>query len=727
MSHAAPTPPRAEQTRSAVRADIQALRAVAVLLVVFNHLWPTRLTGGYVGVDVFFVISGFLITAHLLGEIHRSDRVSLPRFYARRARRLLPAALLVGAVTLAATLAWIPPALWSRIAHEIFASAAYVQNWVLTASAVNYSDRGQAATPAQHYWSLSVEEQFYLLWPLTLLLLGWLLARRYRGRIAARPIVLACAIVVLGLGSFLFSVWPTDAHRSAAYFNTFGRVWEFMLGGLIAAALPLLFRLFARYPLLSLRGVAQIVGYAAILWSALRFDEATAFPGPWALVPVAGTALVIAAGPEMPRWTPVRLSAWRPVQLIGDVSYSLYLWHWPVIVIAPFVLARHITTVDRLGMLALSIALAVLTKRFVEDPGRTKLFAGALPRRTLLASLASIAVVGVLAAGTVSWSTVAAARTAQQLEEALGGNCFAAAALDPDNHCPDPFGPALFPAGGEYEAPWHASARECEVAPSDRQIFAEGQNSYTECDFSRPGGGKPPRVWLVGDSHAEHWQAAMFDIARGNGWELRTTMQGGCPSVPVPLARAFGEPVTPAKRDACRAWVEEVSKRILDDRPDIIIVSNFSSTEEVDDGSGRPIPDTLADGMRKSFVRWADAGSRIAMIRDVPSAGDELGAACSAQRGHRPMGCIAAMPRVLPPDPMVEAVRLLGDPRITTVDLTDRFCLDGTCSGVIGGLPVFFDHDHVSASYSRSLAPVLARRLGDALGQELRPPLGSPR
>lgn len=725
MTDAALKTPREKPTRSAIRADIQALRAVAVLFVVFNHLWPIRLPGGYVGVDIFFVISGFLITAHLLGEVRRTNNISLPRFYARRARRLLPAALLVGAATLVATIVWIPSERWERIAREVFASAAYVQNWLLTASAVNYSDRGQAATPAQHYWSLSVEEQFYLLWPLTLLFLGWLFAHRYSGRIAARPVMLVMAISVLGLTSFVFSVWQTEAHRAAAYFNTFGRVWEFMLGGLVAAALPLLAAWFGKHPMLSLRGIAQIVGYAAILWSALRFNEGTIFPGPWAAAPVVGTALVIAAGPEMPRWTPVRLSAWRPIQYIGDISYSLYLWHWPVIVIAPFVLAREVHTMDHFAMLLLSLILASLTKHFVEDPGRARLFVRAKPRRTLLASLGSIAMIGALALGTVSWSNLNEIKTAKKIQEAEHGSCFGAAALEPDNHCDDPFGPALFPAGADEDAPWHASASECVVAPDDRQIWAEGKASYTECNFAKPSTGDPYKVWLIGDSHSEHWQAAMFNIARSNGWELKTTMQGGCPSVPLPLINAFGAPVAPAKKDACLSWISEVSKRILDDRPDLVIVSNFASTEEASDGSGRTLPAMLAAGMQESFVKWADAGARVVDIRDVPSAGTALGADCVAQRGQIASACTAPESEVLPDDPMVQAVKLLADPRISSVDLTEYFCRDKICSGVIGSLPVYFDYDHLSASYSKTLAPMLARKLSQTIGRDLEPPVNS--
>ncbi|TDP91686.1 peptidoglycan/LPS O-acetylase OafA/YrhL [Leucobacter luti] len=738
-----PDPPVTRQ-RSRVRHDIQALRAIAVLLVVINHLWPERLPGGYVGVDVFFVISGFLITAHLLGEIRRSDRISLSQFYARRARRLLPAALLVGVVTLAATVIWLPAERWARIAREIFASAAYVENWILTASSVNYSDRGQAATPAQHYWSLSVEEQFYLLWPLTLLVLGWLLARGVSGRIASRNGALLGSIAVLAAASLLFSIWQTGANPAAAYFNTFGRVWEFMVGALLAVCAPAVAAWCARRPALALRGVAQLVGYGAILGAALWFTEATPFPGWWALLPTLGTALVIVAGPELPRWSPARLGSWLPVQYLGGISYSLYLWHWPLIVIAPFVLARDLGTADRVALLAISILLAALTKRFIEDPGRTKLFAGARPRRTLLATLASVAVVGLLAGGTVWAAGAAEARDQARLDAAQGSGCFGAEALDPERDCADPFGPAMFPAGGESEAPWSAVAPECALQPDERQIFAEGKPSYVECDFGAGAGGvggaggdasvpatsDPYRVWLVGDSHAEHWKAAVNEIGRANEWRVAYTMQGGCPSVATPLVRAFGGETDQAKRDSCASWITEVSERIVADAPDLVLVSNFASAEEIDDGSGRPQPEQLAAAMGETLVAWADAGAQVVVIRDVPTAGTALGPDCVSQRGTQQGvqrgaasgACVAPEAEVLPPDPQIAAIELLGDPRITSVDLSERFCRDGLCSGVIGTLPVFYDTDHVSASYARSLAPALSRELGAALDRELHAP-----
>ncbi|WP_449277092.1 acyltransferase family protein [Leucobacter sp. GX24907] len=763
------------------RRDVQALRAIAVGLVLLNHFWPTHLPGGYIGVDVFFIISGFLITAHLLSEVARTGRVSLPRFTARRARRLLPAALLVSLVSLVGAIIWLPANQWERIAREIFAASAYFENWLLTASAVDYSARGDAATPVQHYWSLSVEEQFYLLWPITLIALIWVLSRTvgrrrtlpravgqtqhtggtrqatgsshphtghlHLGAVGNRP--LALGMLAIGLASFLFACWMTEVARSAAYFNTFGRVWEFMAGAALAVLAGGIARRIEAMPGgATLAGIGQLLGYALIAASALRFTESTAFPGPWAIVPVVGTVLVIACGPKTPKWSPARLLHWRPVQYTGDISYSLYLWHWPLIVIVPFVLGRETTTPDRVVLILVSFALAALTKHVVEDPGRTRLFVHARPRRTLLAAGASIVVVGLLAGAAIVTSHGAIARETARLEALQNSGCYGAAALisAAAADCGNPFGPAEVPPRGPDDTPWFAP-EECALLPHGEQVLVDERPTLTSCDFSAPNTSEPGTaagdgagagstddgtdadgeadsgeaatdpldVWLVGDSHAEHWKAAVYELGRERGWRVMSGMHGGCPTVNVPLAQSFGEDTPQAKREACLDWSEQISARILQDAPDLVLVSNFASTEVVDDGSGDSQPEQLARAFPDSLGAWAAHGAEVVVIRDAPTAGQAIGAACVERQGGETAGCTAPASEVLRADPMVEAAELFDNAAVSSVDLSDGFCLDGTCSGVVGGLPVFYDDDHVSRRYSATLAPLLEERLDETL------------
>ncbi|MBN9612933.1 MAG: acyltransferase, partial [Actinobacteria bacterium] len=598
--------------------------------------------------------------------------------------------------------------------------------------------------------------------PVTLLLLGWLFARTATGRIAERPRALVAAIAVLGSGSFALAMWQTAANRDAAYFNTFGRVWEFMLGGLIAAGGPAIAawlagreRGHAATPhrgLIHLRGVAQLLGYAAVFSAAALFTADTSFPGPWALLPAAGTALIIASGPQTPQWSPTRALERRPVQYLGDISYSLYLWHWPLIVFAPFALERTIRLPEKLLILLLSVLLAALSKRFVEDPGRTRLFAGAQPRRPLLATVCSAAVVGAMTLGVGGWAGTIETQRADAIAQARESSCFGAGALDSGTDCGDPFGPALFPSGGTGESPWAArNAPECAEAPESQQILSGDKPSLVQCDFTEPQGeaqaaaaprasAEPPagkktgakrsgtedplNVWLVGDSHAEHWQAAVIDLARGNRWQLTRVAYGGCPTVPVSLARFENRSVTTEKRASCLKWSEDVNERIKEERPDVVLVSNFASAERVDDGSDRPEVEQLADGIRQSLLGWTKRGTEVVVIRDTPTGGEEMGADCSAtRRAQTDRGCIAPKAEVLPKDPMVQAVKMLDRPGLGTVNLSSAFCADDTCSGVVGGVPVYYDEDHLAASYSRSLAPVLGDELGEKLDLELSDPV----
>lgn len=726
------------RTSTPVRTDIQALRAIAVGLVLLNHLWPWHVPGGYIGVDIFFVISGFLITSHLLREHDRRGTISLPRFYARRAKRLLPAALLVALASLLAALVWVPAERWERIAREVFAASAYFENWVLALTSVDYSAQSEAATPVQHYWSLSVEEQFYLVWPALILLVGWLAERRARG--AVRPALIALT-VGLGLVSFAFCLWLTGADSAVAYFHTFVRGWEFLAGGGLAFAGARIERLLARPGGSAVRGVAQWIGLLALAFAALRFTAETPFPGAWALVPVGATALLIATGSEAPAWSPLRWLSWRPVQYVGDISYSLYLWHWPLIVILPFALHRELGTTARVGVIAISLVLAAATKHLVEDPGRSRLFASARPRVPLLAALASALLIGAAALGVTASASALQQRAADRERAFAASECFGAGALAPDarQRCGDPFGPAKVPPGGDRNTPWF-SPQECVLAPPERQILADGKPSLVECDFSGSAGSRPAEpiseststsgeVWLVGDSHAEHWKGAVYDLARGNDWRVRTTMHGGCPLVDAPLATFKG---APAKKTAsCAAWNTEVGDRLRAAPPSLLIVSLWGAAEVVDDGTGRPQTEQYADGIRSLFDDLARSGTEIAVIRDIPNDGARLGIDCVTANGDRPEGCTAPMREALKPDPLAEAAAGLGLPNTRVVDLTPRFCAPsgregGTpgpiCSGVIGGVPVFYDRDHLSRSYAKSLAEPLGRELGRALGRPLLPP-----
>ncbi len=311
-----------EADRGSFRPDIQGLRALAVALVVIYHLYPGLLPGGFVGVDVFFVISGFLITGHLWRGYQRTGTVGVVDFWGRRARRLLPAAVLVLTVTWVVSRLVLPVSRLADTATQIRASALYFQNWQLAHDAVDYLTDQDPASPVQHFWSLSVEEQFYLLWPLLFLVAGFV-ARRRGGR--SGRAVIAGLTSVLVVGSLTYSVYETRVDPKAAYFVTTTRMWELGLGGLLALLPARPQRWLAR------RGWLGWVGLAMIIAFPFALRGTTAFPGWVALLPVMGAVLLIAGGSAAGRSGPAPLMSARLMVFLGGISYALYLWHWPVI------------------------------------------------------------------------------------------------------------------------------------------------------------------------------------------------------------------------------------------------------------------------------------------------------------------------------------------------------------------------------------------------------------
>ncbi len=682
---------------SGFRTDVQALRAIAVLAVVFNHLWPEWLTGGYVGVDVFFVISGFLISSHLDREIAGTGRVRLGRFYARRARRLLPAAFLVLGCCLVAAYFLLPYPRWAATAQESFASATYWENWLLAVHSVDYSAADAAASLVQHYWSLSVEEQFYLCWPLLLLLLF---------TIGRRPVQLA-GMAVVGAGSLAYSVYLTVHSPHEAYFVTPVRVWEFALGAIVALAGSRL-----ALPRVA-AGLASLAGLAMIIGAAVAYDHTTPFPGHLALVPTVGTALVIMAGGRGARQWHTLVTASRPVQLVGDVSYSLYLWHWPLILLAPFALgdllpAGRLTLPYQLGVLAVALLLAVGSKYLVEDRGRTWT---PLARSTPLTFAGMVAGLVVIAAATygLSWNYDRQVAQAEREEAAVAERpdpCHGAPAMDPANRCPSRLGPAKIVAMGPANE-YYEVARECTALDENK---VQDKRTTIVCDFSR-GAPDPKVVWLVGDSHAQQWQSPLFDLAREHRWVLKLGLLGGCPFAGIDFDGYRTPGASDAEARPCEDWTRRMVDVVAADRPAAVLVSFFARREFADDGSGRSQTAQYRDGLEPYWRAWTNTGSRVVVLADPPLNGAVREVDCVVINPADPKVCAVDRAVAQPPDPLSEVARTTGNRRVSLADLTDYFCDPRRCYAVVGNVAVYFDANHMNREFSRTLKPMLAEAL----------------
>lgn len=659
---------------------------LAVLGVLLFHLWPNRLTGGYVGVDVFFVVSGFLITDHLVRDHERFGRVPLAAFWARRARRLLPASFLVLLATAAAVYAWVPLNRWPQIGSEIIASALYVENWALAAQSVDYMAASNVASPVQHFWTLGVEEQFYLVWPL-LLAVGILVARLAR---KGAGLGITVAVASATVGSLVFSVVYTVLVPTVAYYSTFTRAWEFGAGALLSLLLR-------RRPApfgAAWASVAAVGGWLLILGTMVVYTSSTPFPSYTAGLPVLGVLAVIAAGTPAtgPR---ARITGLPPIQFLGDVSYGVYLWHWPLIVLLPFVTLTPLATGQKLGIAAASIALGWASKRFVEDPVRGHRWLAGRPRRSLLGAAAGMVLV-TCAALPLAVSSIPPPPDPPATLPA----CWGAAAMT-DASCGGPLATPLKAPPESFAADRPTpDAQACEVTV---ELAA-----FRRCDRVA-GADDAPHIALIGDSHATRWVEAFDRAAGDDGWSLTTYLVSGCPLVSrEPLGSPWG--FDPVGAELCTAPTGALLQEVADD-PAItdVVFTNRTRLYLSDDPAHHPLQ---AEAVEASIKALQDAGKNVVILKDHPEIRP-----VPQQGGASAPDCLALapidscrMPRTAADfdDPMTAAATATG---AGIVDLTDAFCDAEVCYWQIGGLSVYTDDNHLSRSFAASLADPLASAL----------------
>ena len=688
--------------------EIQALRAVAVVLVVLFHLWPNRLPGGFIGVDIFFAISGFLITGHLLRGASSDRGIRLGRFWARRVRRLLPAAYLVLAASLVTVRTILPARLWKETSIQIGASALGIQNWTLAASSVDYFGATEQPSLVQHYWSLSLEEQFYLVWPIMLFAAFALtrkLSRRHRLGVVGATMALVCA------GSLAWSVLESYATPAVAYFSTFAHGWEFALGGLLALCIDALMR--TRWNRMErTRGLVSWVGMAAILYSAVAYTGRSAFPGWIALLPIAGTLAVISAGTSSSRIQKVLLMKSKPVQLIGDASYSIYLWHWPMIVALPFVLGHELGIAPKVAIFAASIVLGWLTKALVEDPARRS---RVLNYRTWINyAVAVVAATAVLVAATGVWSTALAQESATQLAArelitaALdGGNqCFGASAMASTARCAQShtvakgFGPDFAADDWGSLAGVTKDGKLPDTVPC--VDFSPNHVGFLDCTVSAPNA--KTTLAIVGDSHALSLTEPLVRIAEKQGWKIRTFLRNSCtPSLPM----TYSNP--DAKAD-CNEWRSLMSARILDDPSISVVVATGFTREEPELDFVGSKQDLELDHARL-WSSWAKAGKRVFVIEDLPLTSGQSVPDCVALHAAVSDPCVVPRATALAYDPAANSVAFAASKRVSLIDLSDAFCDANTCHSVVGGLIAYRDPHHLTATFALTLIPRLEKAM----------------
>lgn len=671
-----------QSSSGSFRPDIQGLRAVAVFLVLIYHIWPQYLPGGYVGVDVFFVISGYLITSLLAKELERDGSISLSGFYARRVRRLLPASLLTLGLVGVATIVLLPVTSWNQNAGEIMASSLYLENWWLAFKSVDYLAIDRAPSPVQHFWSLSVEEQFYIFWPAMMIACFALTRRWYPSSRFKR--VLAAGMMVVVMLSLTWSIVSAYRGNLSAYFSTFTRIWQLAIGGTLAMV-----HVHARWkPRLLLAA-----GLIAILVSAFIFSDQTVYPGAVALLPTLGGALVIAGGIAWREWIATRWLGSRPVQYVGDISYSLYLVHWPLIVIAKAVMGTALAAWQGWTLLFVSILLAALSKHYVEDRYRPHVTAGQpRVRRTLVIAAVSSMICAGLAYGMGRYSTWDSAGGQNVATDYPG----AAVLFDPavaQGMKPRPFLPALGNVEGDVATAYAegciqnikgVDVKRCNYGPDDALV----------------------KIAIVGDSHAVHWLPALQALAEQDGIKVVGITKTSCnTSGLAPDHAKLGRPY-----DECAEWTRNVVAYLNHENFDRIILSQSPKhyVAGMRDKGSSANAQMIAEAMAKTWGGLKNGKEKLLLIRPTPWQ-RTLVRECVAQHPDAMDQCTGERSTVLQRDAMV---RLAGITGYKIMDFTDLFCAGKHCPAVVGNVFVYRDAHHITATYMRTIAPELGRRLG---------------
>jgi peptidoglycan/LPS O-acetylase OafA/YrhL len=676
------------------------MRAVAVVLVLVGHAGVPFLAGGFVGVDVFFVISGFLITGLLVAELERTKRVSLLDFSGRRAKRSRPAAGLVLASSLAITLLFLPRIRWAATGWDIVIAGVYGINWRLAERSVDYFAADEAPSIVQHYWSLAVEEQFYLIWPLLIVVLG----RLGRRRRTVRPLLLVglAAVVVPSL-AWSVSLTATDPGR--AYFVSTTRLWELGLGGGLAILAPRLAGL--RRPLADVLGWA---GLAAIVASAVVFDATTAVPGTLALIPTLGSVAVIAAGCGAATAGPAAVLSLPGVRAVGAVSYSLYLWHWPVIVAAE---ARfgELSPVAGLAAVLVAAVPAVLTYRLVENPLRRSKALTSYPVKAIqLGAVCTVvpAIGGLLLYYAVWPAVQPTPLLAHDAAVTTSAPSPAGAKVLGENPRDDRAGAAVDHVSPLWPDPFAVRA-DLPDAYRDNCVPTGTTGELKPCEY----GVHDARttVVLVGDSHAGHWLPALEAIANEKQWRLVVHLRNSCPflDVEVALPRS-SQPFT-----GCTEWNRELRSVLTGpQRPDLLVTSS-TLYQPIRGGKalvGKAGAQAQVEGLRHTWSQFAGAGVPVVVLRETPQPRMDM-AECVTRNREKLTRCAFPRQAALAGVGTLQEQAAAGLDHVALVDLNDAICPTDPCAAAIGNALVYRDSGHLTATYAATLAP----RLGAVLEQ----------
>lgn len=682
---------------SRIRKDIEGLRAVATFLVLPYHAGLMLFPGGFVGVDVFFVISGFVITGQLMKEVDRTGKVSLMRFYARRAKRLLPASSVVLAATAVMTWLWVPKIRWETTGGDIAASALYFVNWRLADRSVDYLAEDVTPSAVQHYWSLAVEEQYYFIWPI-LLLLAVMAATKFNIR---RKKVMLVGLAVVAVPSFIYAVYASSANPEPAYFATTTRMWEFTIGAFVAILAVRLDRM----PRGLAIGLAWF-GLVMIVVSGRIYEADMIWPGAYAALPTVGTGLVIAAGVAAGRAGPVSILGNRFMLFIGYLTYSLYLWHWPLLIVA----REHfggISVKFGLAIIVFTVVPAWLTFKLIENPIRNNALVSRSPKValslgvnfTLLGVVAGLALMVALSqavtddgsGGGSAWVPGATSLPDRTTSSSPTGNT--------ESSRPVPGAPVDSVTGEITPDPLQAPKDTPDLYAEGCQVVPESAKPVT-CTYG-PANAET-QIAIVGDSHAAQWVPALELLSAQNGWRVTTYTKSSCQFTSA-VTSHDGQPY-----QKCADWGGNVIDELTKDKPDLVITSGQRSTAL--DPDGDLSEDVMQAGLVDAWTQLKDAGIKVVVLADTPQTGMQV-YSCVAENPDKLTKCTYNRAEGVRKSGVEVQSKAAKEARVPFLNLNYWICPTEECAPVIGNVLVYRQGSHITKTYIESLAPRLEEAL----------------
>ncbi|QFT90877.1 O-acetyltransferase OatA [Bacillus sp. THAF10] len=656
-------------TNKRFRTEIEGLRAVAALLVAIYHIWLGNVSGG---VDVFFVVSGFLITTSLLGRIQREGTIDFIDYILGLTKRLFPAAFFVLLIVTIASMLWLPQVQWAQTVQEIMASALYYQNWQLAFNAVDYLAQNNEASPVQHFWAMSIQGQFYLLWPTVVFGLALLLHKVLKLTFKA---TLISVLVTVFTTSLTYSIYLTATNQAFAYFHTFTRVWEFALGGIVAivGAQAVLKK--------SISFLIGWVGLFAIILCGILLQVSTVFPGYAALWPTLAAIFIILAGNNGGSFGVHRFLSLKPLAKLGNLSYALYLWHWPILIFY-FHLSDNETVSITHGLLILaaSIILASITTNIIEKPIRTmkktspkwkrgSVVIACMVPTIILATTWShqIGQANAELASLVTDSDYPGALASFHMQETKEGVEILPSALQAKDDLPK-----------VYMDKCHQTLESAEVISCEYGVTDNPDKT----------------IVIVGGSHSAQWLPAFEEFAEEENMKIINYTKSSC--------RFSDEEEGPSASASCVKWNEELIDILLNTKPDLVFTT-------ADVGRKAEVP----EGFVNQWHTLNKAGIKVFAIRDnawfefdVPS--------CVEEKGANSPECALPREEALPSDGPFTKLENVPD-NVHYADFTDYLCEEDTCKPVKGNVLIYRDKHHITATYVRTMAPLLRKEVKEVL------------